>query len=374
MNPRLQPAPFPTRRALLILAAGFIGLLLLGWLVRAWVTPQTENLISLEGIYVQESYRLAGTHEDDLVVLATGVQLDAGSRIHGDASLVGDRVVVEGEIDGDLTVIATTIEVTDSAAIGGDVALMGETIRFSGRAGGDVQATGRSFIIGERGTASGNVLACAETVENRGDVRLAPCEERQRFAPFAALLDLRDGLPLASMLSSSAWTIESSLGSALQNAFMLAGLSALAVVLFPRQLNSMSSALRRRPIMFLIGGITLSAFAVGLVIAEIVLLAALPPVGLLALPLLLLALLGLLVLGIAGMIAVSAAFGGWLLARLNREAPALISAALGGLILSVGLSALAFLPFGVIFSGAAGLIIGMFGLGAAAFTRLGTTR
>lgn len=372
MNPRVQPTPFPTRRALLILGVGFIGLLLLGTILRTWLTPQTENLIQLDGVYLQESYLLSEAHRDDLVVLATSILLDEDARVAGDASLVGENVLVQGEIDGDLTVIAVVIQVTEDAVINGDVALMGETILFNGRATGDVQGTGESFTIGERATASGDVVACAETLENRGDVRLVECEERQRFAPFTDLLDLRDGLPLASLLSSSAQPIQSSLSSALQGAFTLAGLSALAALLVPRQLTTMSDALRRRPITLLIGGMAISALAVGLVIAEVVLLAVLTPVGLLALPVLLILLLAMLVVGVAGIITVSTALGAWLMTRLHRESPPLISAVVGGLMLSIGLSALAFLPFGVLVSGMATVFIGMFGLGAAAFTWLGT--
>jgi hypothetical protein len=115
------------------------------------------------------------------------------------------------------------------------------------------------------------------------------------------------------------------------------------------------------------------ALALGVFFAMTLLLATIPPLGLLLLPVFLLLLLLLVVLTMTGLVTAVIMIGDWLLRRMSRlPAPPMIAAVVGSLTLSLALAAIALLPFGFAINF---VLLGAFscvGLGASLFTRIGT--
>jgi hypothetical protein len=123
---------------------------------------------------------------------------------------------------------------------------------------------------------------------------------------------------------------------------VLGGLAVLAVTLFPRRVSLMAEAVRRRPGRLSRMGLALGLLLLGLSAVYLVLLAAVPLLGLLLLPLPLL--LSMAFLGLAA--------GGWIT-------------------LALVWNALLLLPYGGWLALAALLVCGVVGMGAAASTHLG---
>lgn len=360
-----------TRRGLSVLILGAVLLLVAGVVARQWLTAQPASLAF--PVQLGDDYRLTGTYEGDLVVVAGTIVLAPGSRVTGDASFVGDRITIEGAIDGDLTTIGDSVTLGSAARVAGDAALMSDSAAVAGQVGGDLTVNGDSLTLEPQAFVSGTVTPCADVINRseQASLTLVSCDAEQQFAPFDALLALRnrtlavDGMQLSAANGALLVLILSSLG--------LVGFSALAVTMFPRQISHIEEAIRSRPRSLVGAGFATFLLIVGLGAALIVLLAVFPPVGLVLLPVY--AFLGLALLGlvVAGLVTLSLVLGDWLLHRAKRyEAPPLVTAAVGSLALSALLTLVALLPFGVVISLLAAGAVSSVGVGAALFTRLGT--
>jgi hypothetical protein len=217
------------------------------------------------------------------------------------------------------------------------------------------------------------VTPCVDQVNAGGPntATLADCDAVQQFAPFDTLIALRnktlilDGAQLSAPVNALVLLVLSSL--------VLAGFSTLAVTMFPRQVSHIEEAIRARPRNLVGAGFATFLLIIGLSAALVLVLALLPPLGLVLLPVYALLGLGLLVLVIAGLVTLSLVIGEWLVRRATHApAPPLITAAVGSLALSAVLTVLALLPFGLIISLLSVAAVSSLGVGAALFTRLGT--
>ncbi|MDX2161905.1 MAG: polymer-forming cytoskeletal protein [bacterium] len=344
-------------------------------------------LVNTENILYQDEYRLNGAVAGDLVVVGSALTVETGASVGGDASFVGDRVTIRGAVDGDLSIAAGEI-VIDNAAISGDAALIGRAVILSGSFAGSLNVSGDSVIIRDGTAIEGDVSACATKIEDEraasaeaatasGSGTIVPCAGDAVVEPLAALIALRTGETLVSAATGGA-LITGAVEVLLP--FVLAGLTSLVVTLFPRQISRIEEAVRaeaRR-----LGGLGIAVFILGtgLVLALIVALALLPPLGILLIPLYLIGGIALLVLVAAGWITLSLMIGDALARRLARSAarhsrpahPPLIHAAAGSLLLSVSFALLSRLPFGEVITAFLGLIILSVGVGATLLTRLGT--
>jgi len=153
----------------------------------------------------------------------------------------------------------------------------------------------------------------------------------------------------------------------------LTGMSALLVTFFPRQISHIEEAMRARPRRF--GGVGIAAYglAIGVFFALLLLLAILPPLGLLLIPVFLILSLLLFGLSVTGLVTLAVMLGDWLLRHTSKvPTPPLIAAVIGSILLSMGLAGIALLPFGVPISAVLFGAISSVGLGAALFTRIGT--
>jgi cytoskeletal protein CcmA (bactofilin family) len=358
------------------------------------------------GVIVQADYTLDGAIDGDLVVFGNTVRIPAGARVGGNAWFVADTLQIDGQIDGGLTAIVDTVIVGAGGQIGGDAALMVDDATVSGTIRGVARITGDLLTIQDGGQIGSGSSACVDQIVGGGSLT---CERAALFAPFAALIALRNGdaaarapldwgTPLIARDPNGALTL-------LAVGLALVGLAALLVASFPRQISRIEDAIRAQPRGMGGAGIALYALTAGVTGLGIVLLATIPPVGiafLAAYTLFLIALVGMIG---AGLVTLALVVGEWLTARLSgrrggaardqhdeaaqrgrgesaddasairargRGAPPLVTAAVGGAILWLGVVAAAALPFGVIAGGVVLIAVSALGAGAALFTRLGT--
>lgn len=353
-----------------VLAFGLLAvvLLILSFGARQWVSGQVASLPL--ALHLDSDYTLTDTYSDDLIVVGENITLAPESRVLGDTSLIGNSITIEGAVEGDLTLVGDTLTLTENSHINSDASLMGSTITLGGLIEGDVRVTGETLNILPGTRISGELISCAETVANTGDVALVACNEAQKFAPFEALVSLRNGTP---QLEAAHFSASSSLLVLLLGSLALTGFSTLAVTVFPRQISHIEEAMRTRPRSLVGAGFATFLLIFGLGAALVFVLAVIPAIGLLILPIYALLGIALAILVIAGMVTLSMVLGDWLVRRLMRAvAPPLITAAVGSLVLSSVLSVMALLPFGFLISLTLVGAVSSVGVGASLLTRLGT--
>ena len=360
-----------TRRNLLFIGAIALALLALAFVARQWLAEQNVSFES--GVTLASDYRLSETYSGDLVVIGSSIVLDMGSRVTGNASLIGDRITVNGVVEGNLTVLGDQLDLEANSHVEGDAALTGDVVSLTGRIDGDVQVTADSLTVAQNALVGGTLLPCADnfTSSGRDTLTIGDCDGSEKFAPFDTLVGLRNQSVILS--SGQLAAPGSALLLLVLSSLTLVGISTLAVTMFPRQISHIEEAIRSRPRSLVGAGFATFLLIFGLCAALVTLLALLPPLGLVLLPVYFLIGLALLVLVIAGMVTLSLVLGDWLVARFGRTAaPPLITVIVGSLALSSVLTVLVLLPFGFVIGAAVLALVSSVGVGAALFTRLGT--
>ncbi len=362
------------RRGLLFLLIATIALLVVANLARQRVT--LRPVVDGEKVVAQQSYTLTGSTTDDLVVWAEKIQLNAGSSVHGDASLIGSTINVGSAVDGDLTAMGSSVTLGPDATVSGDALLIGQTVTLGGKVSGDLTITASKLIIDKNAQISGDIYSCADNV---ADGRSAPAKVRAcADAPNSPALNAaatlgRNGfgvVPSGAMRLSAIGLVGSLILS-----LVLCGLATLAVTIFPRQISHIEEAVRTKPGNLVVSAVVAFLIVIGVGSAFVVLLATLPPLGILLLPVV--GILALVFFGtaLAGVITLTLVFGDWLLARMGRGPypyPPLVTAAVGSVTLVLLLHIIALVPYGGLLGLVAFGALLMFGAGAAMSTRLGT--
>lgn len=313
------------------------------------------------GAVVVQNYRLDQPLDDSLTVLAQSVVLGPQAQVSGSAALIGSAVYLEGAVSGDLTVLSDSITLAPANVVSGSALLLADTVVLDGQLAGETYARGKHVTIQPGASVTGSLYVCGGLTDNRANAAPPlPCD--------ASALDQWLAWSAAPQALSAIGLAAASCGSLLVGA-----LAVLAVTLFPRRVSYMAEAVRRRARSLGQVGLALGLLTLGLGAAYLLLLAALPPVGLLLLPLLLLAAIALFLLTAAGWVTLALLAGDALLRRLARASfPPLVSAAVGSAALAVIWNGLLLLPHGGWLALAALLALGVVGAGAAATTRLGT--
>ncbi len=356
-----------TRRNFAILAAIVIALIALALIAGQQVSRQT--IIDSDHLIITDSYRLTGETDGDLVVIASSIVLEPGSRVSGDASLIGGTISVQGTIDGDLSAIGEKLTLETGASVDGDAALMIEESSLAGSIGGDLLVHGDSVALASDVSVGGSFTPCAPTVDNSANITLTACNDEGTIEPFASLIALRNPqVAIAGVINPLMMLAVAAIGSVL-----LVGTTAVAVVVFPHQISRIEEALRTRPRS--LGGVGLAtyALAIGITVGVIIALAIVPPLGLLLIPVYLIIGLALFGLMAAGLVTLALIVGEWILRRTSTTpTPPLIAALVGSVALSAVISTILLLPFGWLFDALAIGALNSVGLGAALSTRLGT--
>lgn len=362
------------RRGLLVLLLATIALLVVAYLARQRVV--TRPLVDGRSVVAQQKYTLIGDTHDDLVVWAETIQLENGHTVGGDASLIGSNISVDSAVSGDLTAMGSSISLGPDAVVRGDATLMGGAVTLDGNVRGDLTITTKKLIIAPDAQLSGDIFACANQVDDSraAPTKLRACAEAPSSPALSAVATLgRQGfgaIPGGALRMGAIGIIGSLLLSV-----ALCGLATLAVTVFPLQISHIEEAVRTRPGSLIWSGLTVLLAVIGVTSAFVVLLAALPPLGILLLPLAIILCLLFFGASLAGVVTLTMVFGDWLLSRMGHGPypyPPLVTAAVGSVTLVLALHLIALIPYGGLLGLLAFGALLMFGAGAALSTRLGT--
>lgn len=347
-----------------------LGVILIGmFALAAFVRDQAAARIPPpdEGVLMTDHYRLSGTLDQPLLVVADTAALETSSSVFGDAALVGaSGVQVDGQVQGDLTALGDMLTLGPEAQISGALAFMGDSAVINGAVEGDITIVADSLTLGPRARVSGEIAACVSQVDDQRQDAAAvqPCSESDLIPRFAALQSL-------ATVGSGGFSSGGALIS-FASAFFLAGATALLAAIFPRRVALAAEAARQVPGRLAgLGCLTLlGLFSFSLLV--LLLVALVPPLGLILMLITAFLLLLLFAALVMGWVALAAMAGDWLARRLGvHRAPPLITAAVGSLLLTLGLNLLALLPFGGLLALVGGLLVAFTGLGAVYRTRMG---
>lgn len=361
----------PRKISLLVFVV--IGMVGLASAARYWLVDRPQ--VHKNDVIFSDNYRLSDIYRDSLAVVADTIVLDSESYVTGDAALMGSEARVDGRVDGNLTLTGDSLLLGAAGKVQGDLSAMGTDINLDGVVEGQVTVIGDTLVIQRGAQLSGAIVACVETItDQRPDAPLIKAcqDEDALLAVFAPLQGLSQGFDLSQMAMSSGMRGAGLLFS-LSASLLLTGLSALAVMIFPRQFSLMQDAILSNPRSLAALGVMALLLMIGLSAGMAFLLTWIPASGVILVPLGLLLGLGLLVMVISGWITVALLLGDFVLRHVARSIlPPAITVAVGSLLLFTLWFVLAAIPFGGIVSLLLMALLGSAGLGGALATRLGT--
>lgn len=308
--------------------------------------PAQESIVIEPG----QNYTLSGVLNDSLVVTADQITLEQGSLVTGNASLIGNRIVIDGQINGSLSIAAAdTIEIGEGAQINGGAELVADQTTLNGQINGALRVTGDQLSFGENSAVNGGIDACVDQIDG----------ERVGYSQTCVSDIIIESPPI--------W-------AGVWSALVLTGVTTLTVTLFPLHVANAEDALQRSPRVVFGWGAAAFVILLGLGGAYVSLMAAAPPIGLLLVPAAFLVGAVVLVGFVAAWVVVSLLTGEILTGRFmrGRFVPPLIGATMGSIALLIPLNVLAVFPFGSVIALVLGGTLLCGGLGAALRTRFGT--
>ena len=186
----------------------------------------------------------------DLVVFGGNVTVEQGADLNGNLVVFGGTVSANGNVDGDVVVIGGQVRLEDEAMVSGDVVSIGGQVQKSEAATvqGEIVNNVSPEIQLPNGTISPSV--------NTPSVRIPPAVINTSFNPF--------------------WEF----GRVLASALVVAFLGALASLFFQDQLDRVSQAVVRQPVMTtsigLLTFVVLFIAAITIILLPVVLLSLIP--------------------------------------------------------------------------------------------------
>lgn len=186
----------------------------------------------------------------DLVVFGGNVTVEQGADLNGNLVVFGGTVSANGNVDGDVVVIGGQVKLEDEAVVSGDVVSIGGQVQKSESA--IVEGEVVNNVSPEIQLPNGSMSPSLDTPS----VRIPPAVINTHFNPF--------------------WEFGRVLGSALVVAF----LGALAALFFQEQLDRVSQAAVRQPVMTtsigLLTFVVLFIAAITIILLPVVLLSLIP--------------------------------------------------------------------------------------------------
>ena len=259
------------------------GFILATFALSSWVRGRVESPVvdpdSVgKGILVTDHYELTGTLDQSLVVAADTAALTESARVFGDAALVGrSAVTVDGQVQGDLTALGDTFTLGSAAQISGALSFMGQHATVNGTVEGDLTLVAEQITLGPQARISGRIAACGGQVDDQrvDAAALSACSQSDLMPRFEALQSLAD-------VGAGGFSSGGALAS-FSSAFVLAGLTALLAAAFPRRVRLAMEAVQAAP-GYLTGAGCLTLFGLaGFGLLALLVLAFVPPLGLLLL-------------------------------------------------------------------------------------------
>lgn len=364
------------KRGWVVLAIIIIAIIILAGLARNALVgnlPSRSDNVVLDEVYTLTT----GSQIDDgLVVLSNVVALEAGSTIQGDVSLVvGSETTISGIINGNLTVMGDVMHLNPESIIVGNLTFIGSDVTLAGTVGGQVEIISDRLVFQETfnwvDAVPASVYACAEIYDATGDIFVRPCGESAFADQKTRVAELLS--PITLQIGDISLLVGFHLLISTLSSLVLAGLSTLVVVTFPRQVSHIEEALHTHPITQGITGLLAVLGVIGITFTVVILLSDIPALGIFALFIYLLGLVALGIMLIFGWATATLMIGDVLLRRFTKLSfPPFIVTALGNLILIALWNLLGLTLQTGIVALALAVLIGTFGLGAVINTRLGT--
>ena len=318
------------------------------------------------------------------------------------AAAPNDRIIGEGDVvDGDVTVLGERLEIREGGVVRGDVTLFDGTADVEGTIEGDVSIFDGEMVLA--GVVEGDVVVFdGRLILEEGAVIEADClsfggevedesegascssignglaESLGRFRPPFPEVPLLPSPPSPPPGGVTPSSLAARVGEFFLGVFQLAGLSlslgVLALVvtaIFPRQLEQVGAAIRRKPAASGVVGLLTAIAGPSLIVLLLVVLAV-TCVGILLYPAVFLLGLVLLAAAVMGWVALGDLLGRTVLEPLGLRGPSLpLTAALGTALLTLAVGALGLLPF-VWGEWLVIVLLLCVGLGGAALTQFGT--
>lgn len=296
----------------------------------AWAGSRVRT----EGFSLRRDFTLTSGNQrsgDQVIVAVKDVNFESQSAVNGKATIIGSDVVIEGEVADDVVVLADRLVVGETAHIQGDlVACVNSLVQQPGaRIDGEL----KEECSGGRGV---NVASLAES----------------------GLDGWRENVVLR-------------FGGIVVGALLFGAVAALVALVIPRPLIRMSNSMRRSPATT--GGFGFLTLLVALGLTMIYFVSLLLVLPLVLLPFVVLAWIMLGLLCLVGWIALAEPFGNRVLEFLGiDEQPRMISAAVGGIALTLAVRIWGLFWFTSWVGMLLTAILGSMGLGAVLLTRMGT--
>lgn len=330
-----------------------------------------------DNVVLDEVYTLtAGSHIDDgLVVLSNTVVLEPDTVVNGDVSLMtANETMIYGTINGNLTILGDAMHLYPDSIIKGNVTLIGGDITLAGQINGQIDVISDTLTFGETLTIPHReaVYVCAEITDNTGsNITVHPCGESLFDDQKSRITELLS--PITLQIGDISLLVGFHLLISTFSSLILAALSTLIVVMFPRQVSHIEEALRNTPLNQIITGTIAVLVGVGITFGLVLLLSSMASLGFIALLVYFLGGLCFLVMLLFGWATTTLLIGDLLLRRFTRVTfPPFIIAALGNLILIALWNLLGITLQTGIVALALACLIAIVGLGAVINTRLGT--
>jgi cytoskeletal protein CcmA (bactofilin family) len=330
-----------------------------------------KPIVDGENVLFAPSYQLAKQVDEDLVAVADDIHLEKDAAVNGDVALLGSHVIIDGSIDGDLAVMSESLKLSALASLDGSTMLLVNDVVIDGAIDGDLTIVGDSLTISPAAQIEGNIYACAENITNSLDIEIEPCDVNMSAEDYAFFDALQRG-DYSRLFGSDEPITGGSLLFVVLTGLALAGISALAVTLFPLHITNMRRAIDRNPAQ-LAGAGFVTLLLAGAVVVIFTILVLITPLALILSPFILAG--GLLILGmlIAGWVTLALFIGERLIQRsAYTRTPPLVSVAVGGIALFGLWSLIGLLPLGFVVQFIVWVALGTIGLGAALQTRMGT--
>jgi len=290
--------------------------------------------IETDGFNLRRDYTLTNGNQrsgDQVIVAIENAYLEAQSVVDGKATIIGGDVLIGGDVTDDVVVLADRLVVGETAHIQGDlVACVNSLVRQPGaRIDGELKEE----------CSDGHGVSVASLFESGMD-------------------GWRDNV----VLRFSGMVV---------GALLFGAVASLVTLIMPRPLIRMSNSMRRSPATT--GGFGCLTILVALGLTMIYLVSLLLVLPLVLLPFFVLVWVALGLLSLLGWIALAEPFGNRVLNWLDiDEQPRMISAAVGGIALTLAVRIWGLFWFTSWIGLLLTAVLGSIGLGAVVLTRLGT--
>lgn len=271
------------------------------------------------------------------------------------------------QIEGDQVIVAASVSLHEGSAVEGKVTLIGNEVSVDGSIAGNAVIVANNLRLGSTASIAGDLVVCADELARSNSARISgelkeECRESRRVSVSNIFESAYDSWRNSFLVR---------LSSMIAGALVFGAFAALGTVLIPGPLFRMSRTVWQAPLTT--GGLGCLTMVVAFGLTALYLFSLLLLLPLVLLPFILVGWLALLLASLLGWMAMAEPVGGFLLRVLHiDEQPRMITAAVGGVALTLLVRIWALFWFTTWIGLIVTIILGSMGLGAVILTRIGT--